>query len=118
MTSTIYNAADDKTRMRILIETWGFRLPMTSAILTVLYPDNFTIYDSRVCEILEDCHRVQNRTRFDNLWNGYEDFIEKVNQKAPTELVLRDKDRYLWGQSFEKDLVKDIENLFQKNDDR
>jgi len=115
MTSAVHNARGDKDRMRVLIENWGFRLPMASAILTVLYPDNFTVYDARVCDVLGDCHTVQNKTRFDDLWSGYEDFIAKVNRKAPPELSLRDKDRYLWGQSFEKDLVEDIDNLFQND---
>lgn len=114
MTSAVHKAKTDKERMRVLIENWSFRLPMASAILTVLYPDNFTVYDIRVCTILNDCFTLQNKTRFDDLWSGYEDFIGKVNHKAPPQLSLRDKDRYLWGMSFEKDLIEDIANLFRK----
>ena len=118
MNNAVYNAKEDKDRMRILINDCGFRLPMASAILTVLYPDNFTVYDSRVCNILGDCDTVQNKTAFDELWIGYKDFIVKVNSKAPSELSLRDKDKYLWGMSFINDLVKDIKNLFKKRNDR
>src|SRR5665647_3378852 len=38
LTKSLANVADDKTRMKILIEDWGFLLPMATAILTVLYP--------------------------------------------------------------------------------
>lgn len=41
-----------KERFRVLIQKWRFRLPMASAILTVLYPDEFSVYDARVCETL------------------------------------------------------------------
>ena len=64
LTTAIANALDDKARMRILIEEWEFRLPMASAILTVLYPDSFTVYDVRVCDELQSHHGVQNKTRF------------------------------------------------------
>ena len=47
--------------MRILIEDWAFRLPMASAILTVLYPDSFTVYDIRVCSELQNHHGVRNK---------------------------------------------------------
>ena len=39
LTSVIARATDNKERMRILIAKWEFRLPMASAILTVLYPE-------------------------------------------------------------------------------
>ena len=32
LTSAIANAQDNKTRMRILVEEWAFRLPMATAI--------------------------------------------------------------------------------------
>ena len=38
-------ATAPEQRMRLLIETWGFRVPTASAILAILYPDEFTIYD-------------------------------------------------------------------------
>src|SRR5579859_3683490 len=34
----ISKAADARMRLSVLIEKWGFRLPMASAILTVLFP--------------------------------------------------------------------------------
>ena len=45
-------APDNRGRLGVLIEQWGFRLPMASAILTVLYPEDFTVYDVRVCDLI------------------------------------------------------------------
>ena len=64
LTHQIHAARDDeKERMRILIKDWGFRLPMASAILTVLYPEIFTVYDKRVCGELGKYHCVQDRSK-------------------------------------------------------
>src|SRR5262249_35589719 len=43
LTSALVEASSSKERMRILIKDWGFRLPMASAVLTVLYPEEFTV---------------------------------------------------------------------------
>ena len=103
--------------MKILFEDWGFLLPMASAILTVLYPMSFTIYDFRVCEALDDFHKLQNKTNFDSLWNGYKSFVAAVNNAGPSEYSLRDKDRWLWGKSFSQQLEQDIaENFLKKVD--
>ena len=40
-----------KDRLGILMRDWGLRLPMASAILTILYPHEFTVYDRRVCGV-------------------------------------------------------------------
>ena len=88
---------------------------MASAILTVLYPEEFTVYDVRVCDSLGDCHKLSNVTDFEKLWHGYVEFKSKVSQAVPDELSLRDKDRYLWGKSFHEQLSIDIEKAFAKD---
>lgn len=110
--------AELKERLRYLWESepWGFRLPTASAILTVLYPDDFTVYDSQVCDAVGDFHNLYNLTNFDNLWRGYEKYKCKVEESAPSELCLRDKDRYLWGRSFYIGLTEDIRNNFEKGE--
>lgn len=50
--NAVATAQDDKARMRVLIADWDFRLPIASAVLTVLYPTVFTAYDVRVCDVL------------------------------------------------------------------
>lgn len=103
-----------KDRLRLLWNT-GFRLPMASAILTVLYPDEFTMYDTRVCSILGGFHNLDNLSDFEDVWLGYQDFKRKVIESTPVELTLRDKDRYLWGKSFSDQLTYDI-SLGFRND--
>jgi len=93
-----------KEKLRYLRSQCGFPLPMASAILTVLYPDDFTVYDVRVCNMLKDFHKLKNKTNFDKIWEGYEEFKKAVISAVPEEAILRDKDRYLWGKSFCEDL--------------
>ena len=115
LTQTIAKAKSDKERMCILIEDWEFRLPMASAILTICYPENFTVYDVRVCDELGNHHSAQNKARFNDLWSGYEAYLTDVKKKEPSVAVLRDKDRTLWAKSFEKQLNEDISTLFRKD---
>ena len=114
LTQSLYNAKDHRERLEILISKWGFRLPMASAILTVLYPKDFTVYDTRVCSILGKFDNIQNKSKFEDIWNGYCQFKKMVASKAPQALTLRNKDRYLWGQSFAQNLNKDINDIFSK----
>jgi len=90
---------------------------MASAILTVLYPMSFTIYDFRVCEVLKDFHNIQKKTKFDSLWNGYELFIAAAHKVGHSKYSLRDKNRWSWGKSFSQQLEKDISENFLKKVD-
>ena len=118
LTKSLAKAENRKVRMKILFGDWGFLLPMASAILTVLYPKSFTIYDYRICEVLNDFDKLPNRTNFDSLWNGYELFVAAVKKIGPSEYSLRDKDRSLWGKSFYEQLENDITENFLKKVDR
>ena len=113
--SQIHRAADDKERLRVLILNWGFRLPMASAILTVLYPQAFTVYDVRVCEMLGDFDQLQHRTKFEAIWSGYSSYVQRVRDSVPENLSLREKDKELWGESFATDLQRDIDNKFLRD---
>jgi hypothetical protein len=86
---------------------WGFRLPTATAILTVLFPRQFTVYDMRVCESLGAFRKLENRRFSEELWKNYLSFKREIRNAAPSVLSLRDKDRYLWGKSFHKQVVKD-----------
>ena len=87
---------------------------MDSAILAMLYPDDFTVYDVRVCDTLGGFHNLGNRVNFENLWQGYQAFTRAVKESTPKELTsLRDKDRYLWGKSFYEQLIRDIFEVFK-----
>lgn len=113
----ITKAIDKKARLYILVQDWGFRLPMASAILTVLYPEEFTVYDIRVCGVLVDLGLgdfadSQYKTNFDTLWERYTSYVNAVKDAAPKYSSLRDKDRYLWGRSFAMQLESDIKSKF------
>ena len=107
-------ARSPKEKLRGFIEGWGFLLPMASAILTILYPDEFTVYDIRVCNEIGDYHWVVNKSRYEAIWDGYSKYVAAVKQNAPTDLSLRDKDRWLWGKSFVEQLKDDIANCFTR----
>jgi hypothetical protein len=116
MTNAIYKKHEAKDRLRFLINDMKFRLPMASAILTVFYPEEFTVYDERVCNQLpgkEKHLRLVNKSSFEKVWEGYEAFKKEVMIEATHESDLREKDRYLWGKSFHDQLRMDIENGFE-----
>lgn len=112
LTSEIFEARIPERQLYVLMHDWGFLLPMASAILTVLYPAEFTIYDVRVCDALNDFHKLSNTTNFPLIWEGYVKFVDAVKAAAPQHLSLRDKDRYLWGKSFFEQLKNDVYNGF------
>ncbi len=116
LTASLAERPSAKERLRYLWDWggWEFRLPIASAILTVLYPEDFTVYDTRVCGVLNDFHSLGDVSVFEKLWPRYQDFKTAVERTAPEALTLRDKDRYLWGQSFHTQLVADIEQGFTK----
>ena len=120
LTTGLADLPAGEARLRYLIEAWGLRLPMASAILTVLYPDEFTVYDVRVCDTLRDSqagdfHGLAEMTQFTHLWPRYVAFRAAVAAAAPPGLSLRDKDRFLWGRSFVEQLDADIRQGFRKN---
>ena len=114
--SAISKSKDKKERLSILIEDWGFRLPMASAILTVLYPKDFTVYDIHVCDVLDEFKDAQYKTNFAMLWEHYSAYVIAVKKAAPEYPALRDKDRFLWGKYFAIKLQTDIQSSFERSD--
>jgi hypothetical protein len=115
LTRALSTAPNDKERMRILMDGWGLRLPMASAILTVLYPESFTVYDVRVCDVLGDFRTTQYRTDFEALWDEYRRFVAAVHEAVNRDYDLRDKDRWLWGKSFCQRLEADLSSQFRND---
>ena len=116
LTSEISKISNHKDRLRFLMMDWGFQLPMATAILTALYPEDFTVYDIRVCNELNDFHDLKNMVNFENIWSGYLSYKQQIEKVAPEGHSLRDKDRYLWGRSFARQLEQDIRSGFRKDD--
>jgi hypothetical protein len=107
LTVTLAREQDRKERMRLLISDWGFNLPMASAILTVLFGNDYTVYDYRVCDQVGGFQDTQTKTDFEKMWSEYEKYIAAVDRVGQGS-NRRDKDRWLWGKSFSEQLEKDI----------
>lgn len=116
LTSKIFKASGDKEKLKVLLEDYLLRLPTASAILSILYPDNFTIYDVRVCDTFPNFKGLDNKSNFEDKWLGYKAFIECVREYGPQDLSLRDKDRLLWGKSFYEQLTNDVKSNFALNE--
>lgn len=114
LTSGLTNQTSDEMRFRYLFKDWGFGIATASAILAVLYPDDFTIYDYRVCQSLKDFDDLAHLISPENAWRRYLEYMRAVKLDTPEEFSLRDKDRYLWGKSFHDQLRRDIRNGFPK----
>lgn len=112
ITRDIATAIDHRERLRRVRKDWGIGLPIATAILSVLYPKDFTIYDVRVCDSLGRFHGLKAITRFNRLWPQYLQFKQAVIDAVPHEKNLRKKDRYLWGKSFASQLNEDLRDRF------
>jgi hypothetical protein len=97
-----------RERLETLMVGFGFFLPMATAILTVLYPKEFSVYDVRVCQQLRDFEKLAQLQFSDRLWEEYQRYLSAVDAEAPNEFSLRDKDRYLWGRSFFEGVENDL----------
>jgi len=115
LTRGLYSLPDGKHRLRYPMRDWGFRLPMATAILSTLYPDEFTVYDSRVCDMVSFGHDFVHKTNPDSVWSGYQELKSRVCDHTPMCASLRHKDRYLWGKSFWQDLQEDLNEGFVKS---
>jgi hypothetical protein len=117
-TRDLFEANSPEVRMFVAMETWGFYLPMASAILTVLWPEDFTVYDVRACQQLEEFKigTFANLGKLSTkaLWPKYVKYCDAVNKAVPQYSSLRDKDKFLWGRSAARQLVDDIARGFSK----
>jgi hypothetical protein len=52
LTAALRHAPDARERLRILLGDWGFYLPMATSVLSVFWPEEFSVYDIRVCDQL------------------------------------------------------------------
>ena len=118
LTRSIYEASDHSDRMKVLLKDWRFRLPMASAILAVFWPDEFTVYDVRVCDELQqrslgDFRRLGGRNNPEHVCKEYFKYRNAVECAVSHFPSLRDKDRYLWGHSSAKQLDEDLSTGFK-----
>lgn len=93
---------------------YGFGLPTASAYLSVFYPTDFSIYDYRVCDMLNKHHKAKSKINHNSSWEAYQAYLADVKPYIPKGGTFRDADKYLWGKSFYNDLIKDIDNDFER----
>jgi hypothetical protein len=114
-TSALFSAQSAEARLLLTMKDWGFYLPVASAILTVLWPEEFTVFDTLVCgelvrDKLGDFHNLSNLIP-EHVWPEYCRYRGAVERAVPS-LLLRDKDRLLWGRSAALQLADDLTTLF------
>ena len=69
-----------RAKLEILMVAWGFALPTATAVLTLLYPDDFTVYDVLVCgELQWDYH--PDRYFSPKLWSDYQAYKQAVSRR-------------------------------------
>lgn len=117
LTKAIYLTESNMGKLEILISQYEFRLPMASAILSLLYPNNFTVYDYRVCETLSLYKGIDSIKDFKRLSVKYFEFVESVRDLEVSTTSLRDIDRQLWGKSFYNQLTSDLVSKFKNKFD-
>lgn len=101
------SASSPEERLAVLMKEWNFQLPTATAILTILYPEYFTIYDVRVCRELGDFSNLINLKFSTKLWNKLQAYNRAVQAASPRGLLLRDCDKFLWGKSFYEQALMD-----------
>lgn len=115
ITSEVYQAKTAEQKLNILTSIPSIGIPMASAILTVCYPDNFTIADYRACAALKDFGEEIAGNPISNV-PAYFEYLKKCKKLSRKHnLSLRDFDRVLWAKDFYegenglKNLVKKME---------
>lgn len=69
LTRDIHEADGHENRLKILMRVRGIGVAMATASLTVLHPDYFTVYDTRVCEQLGSFSNLGSRS-ISTTWEG------------------------------------------------
>jgi hypothetical protein len=102
---SLREASDNKERLTLLMRDWGFRFPTATALLTILYPEDFTIYDVRVRSGISfsKIRESYSERTWESVWGSYVAYKKRVIKRTPRGFSPRDKDRYLWGRSLFQD---------------
>lgn len=115
ITGDIYINSENKEKLlEYLTNIDGIGIPIASAILSVCFPNDFTIADYRVGTSIKDILGIEIKTSYWTIPKYLEylkcclEIKEKFNLKT-----LRETDTALWGLSFKKDLdilIKEVNN--------
>lgn len=102
ITSEVFGAKLPEQKLNILTSIPSIGIPTASAILTVCYPDDFTVADYRACAALKKSGEeiIGNPT---SEISAYFEYLNKCKELAPKyNLSLRNFDRLLWATDFYK----------------
>ena len=99
-------AGSEISAMESLSKIAGIKTAVASAILTVCYPNKFSIIDVRVLNKLNLTPMDASGWDAHKYWREYMPHVQSFATKH--ELSLRDADRTLWGQSVYEDLMTRI----------
>ena len=114
LTRELSQKPNGRERLRCLWGKWGLGLPLASAMLSVLYPDEFAPYHARVCQALGRFHDLAELTDFEHLWQGYLEFRQALQDSTPPGLSLWDKQHYLCGKHLFEQLQHGIAQGFRE----
>jgi hypothetical protein len=105
-------------KVKVLADIDGIGIPIASAILTVCYPEEYTVVDYRACATLATLLEVDNKLLQKRLGGdpasspeAYLKYVERCQEEARKRgLDLRTFDRMLWGFDFYegKDGLKEL----------
>jgi hypothetical protein len=105
--SQVSKCRDDREKMKTLDEVKGIGVPIASAILTVCYPERFTILDYRAWVTLCFFKKVKGKrvpTSIDGYFNTYLPACKQWAQDL--KVSLRDLDHAMWGWSKMKSIER------------
>lgn len=104
ITSEVFRAKTPEQKLKILTSVFSIGIPIASAILTVCYPDDFTIVDYRARASLKkdfDEEVEGNPTSKSYPYTAYFNYLNKCKNLAQRHnLSLREFDQVLWGKDF------------------
>jgi len=96
----LYSQKDPKEKIKLLVDIKGIGYPIASAILSVCYPDEYTIVDYRVKKTMTKLGIKIDGNPSANA-DAYLDYVMQCKKLANDNKVsLRSIDKYLWGYDF------------------
>lgn len=100
ITSEVFEAKTPEQKLEALKSVQGIGISIASAILTVCYPDDFTVVDYRARNSLKE-FGVEIDGDPSNSPSAYFDYLNKCKMLAHRfNFSLRDFDRILWAKDF------------------
>jgi thermostable 8-oxoguanine DNA glycosylase len=100
-------ATSPEGKVEALLRVWGIGLALASAILTVCYPEEFTVLDYRAWEALREAAVEGLPARYPLKVEEYLLYCRASTRLAAEKgISLRDLDRALWAKSWEDDLLE------------